>query len=232
MITLTIDGQEIQVKEGRTILEAARQHGPVAIPTLCYHEALAPFAACRMCLVELENRRGGQLVPACAYPCEEGLIVRTNSEKVRRSRRMTIELLMASAAHVPLIRAMAEDLGVDEPRATPLSRTTASCAACACGPATRSSACTPSAWSTAASRNGSAHPSALPPMSASSAAPASWSARPAPSPWRTSPGPRRPCGACSGSRSRRRWTAGSAATTYQERQFADIAVVLAQEAVP
>lgn len=117
MITLTIDGQEIQVEEGRTILEAAREHR-IPIPTLCYHEALEPFAACRLCVVELENRRGGQLAPACTYPCEEGLIVQTNSEKVRRSRRMTIELLMASAAHVPLIRAMAEELGVTEPRFT------------------------------------------------------------------------------------------------------------------
>ena len=120
MIALTIDGQEIRVKEGRTILEAARAYG-VPIPTLCYHEALAPVAACRMCLVELDAKgaaRGGQLAPACAYPCEEGLIVRTDSEKVRRSRRMTIELLMASAAHVPLIRAIADDLGVGEPRFT------------------------------------------------------------------------------------------------------------------
>ena len=108
MITLTIDDQEIQVKEGRTLLEAAREQG-IPIPTLCYHEALEPFAACRMCIVELENRRGGQLVPACAYSCEEGLVVHTNSERVRSSRRMTIELLMASAAHVPLIRAMAEE---------------------------------------------------------------------------------------------------------------------------
>ena len=116
MITLTIDGHEVQVKEGRTILEAARQQGLTAIPTLCYHQALAPFAACRMCLVELENRKNGALAPACAYPCEEGLVVQTNSEKVRRSRRMTIELLLASAAHVPLIQAMAEDLGVEAPR--------------------------------------------------------------------------------------------------------------------
>ncbi len=115
MITLQIDDQTIRVRKGRTILEAARAHG-IAIPTLCYHEALKPFAACRMCVVELENRRGGMLVPACSYPCEEGLIVRTNSDKVRRSRRMTIELLMASSAHVPLIRAMADDLGVGEPR--------------------------------------------------------------------------------------------------------------------
>jgi bidirectional [NiFe] hydrogenase diaphorase subunit len=122
MITLTIDGLEIEVEEGRTLLDAAREdaareHG-IRIPTLCYHEALEPFAACRMCVVELENRRGGQLVPACAYPCEEGLIVRTDSEKVLRSRRVTIELLMASAAHVPLIRAMADELGVTAPRFT------------------------------------------------------------------------------------------------------------------
>jgi len=115
MIRLAIDDQEIVTERGRTILDAAREHR-IPIPTLCYHEALEPFAACRMCVVELENRRGGQLVPACAYPCEEGLIVRTNSEKVRRSRRITIELLMASSAHVPLIRAMADELGVGEPR--------------------------------------------------------------------------------------------------------------------
>ncbi len=115
MITLTIDDQAVQVVEGRTILEAARRHS-IPIPTLCYHEALEPFGACRVCVVELENRRGGMLVPACSYPCEEGLIVRTNSEKVRRSRRITIELLMAASAHVPLIRAMADDLGVGEPR--------------------------------------------------------------------------------------------------------------------
>jgi bidirectional [NiFe] hydrogenase diaphorase subunit len=117
MITLTIDGQDVQVQEGRTILDAARQH-QIPIPTLCYHEALAPYSACRMCVVELENRRGGQLIPSCAYPCEEGMIVRTNSEKVNRSRRMTIELLMASAAHIPLIRAMADELGVTTPRFT------------------------------------------------------------------------------------------------------------------
>lgn len=130
MITLTIDGHEVQVKEGRTILEAARQHGLGTIPTLCYHEALAPFAACRMCLVELENRRNGALAPACAYPCEEGLVVQTDSEKVRRSRRMTIELLMASAAHAPLIRAMAEDLGVEAPRYTTEPNTCILCGLC------------------------------------------------------------------------------------------------------
>ncbi|MBN1317855.1 MAG: (2Fe-2S)-binding protein [Anaerolineales bacterium] len=117
MITLMIDDQQIQVREGSTILEAAKEIG-IPIPTLCYHEALKPYGACRMCVVELENRRGGQLVPACSYPCEENMVVRTNSERVRRSRRMTLELLMSSAAHVPIIQELAKELGVAEPRFT------------------------------------------------------------------------------------------------------------------
>jgi NADH dehydrogenase/NADH:ubiquinone oxidoreductase subunit G len=93
----------------------AREQG-IPIPTLCYHEALEPFAACRMCVVEVEAGRGRQLVASCAYPCADGLVVHTTSDAVLQSRRMTIELLTASAAHVPLIRAMAEELGVTSPR--------------------------------------------------------------------------------------------------------------------
>jgi bidirectional [NiFe] hydrogenase diaphorase subunit len=115
MVRLTIDGREIETEPGYTILEAAREHG-LPIPTLCYHEALEPFAACRMCVVEVETGRGRQLVASCAYPCADGLVVYTTSDAVLQSRRMTIELLMASAAHVPLIRDMAEELGVTTPR--------------------------------------------------------------------------------------------------------------------
>jgi NADH dehydrogenase/NADH:ubiquinone oxidoreductase subunit G len=139
MITLTMNGQEMQVSEGRTILEAAREHR-IPIPTLCFHEALEPYGACRMCVVELENRRGGQLVPACTHPCEEGLMVNTDSENVRRARRMTLELLMAASAHVPIIRQLADELGVGESASPALRwrRTTASSAACVCGLARRS----------------------------------------------------------------------------------------------
>jgi bidirectional [NiFe] hydrogenase diaphorase subunit len=115
MIRLTMDGREIKTEPGRTILEVAREHG-IPVPTLCYHEALKPFAACRMCVVEIETGRGRQLVASCAYPCTDGLVVYTDSDAVLRSRRMTIELLMASAAQIPLIRAMAEELGVTAPR--------------------------------------------------------------------------------------------------------------------
>jgi bidirectional [NiFe] hydrogenase diaphorase subunit len=117
MISLTIDSREVKVEPGSTVLEAARENG-ISIPTLCYHEALEPYAACRICLVELEGPGGSKLVPSCAYPCEEGLVVYTHSDMVLRSRRMTIELLMSSAAHIPLIHALAEELGVTEVRYT------------------------------------------------------------------------------------------------------------------
>ena len=115
MIHLKIDNQEIEVEEGTTILEAARENA-IFIPTLCYHEALEPYAACRLCIVELEGKRGSRLVASCAYPCEEGAVVHTNSEMVRRSRRVTVELLMASGEHLPLVKALAAELGIAEPR--------------------------------------------------------------------------------------------------------------------
>jgi NADH dehydrogenase/NADH:ubiquinone oxidoreductase subunit G len=117
MIRLSIDGLEIKTEPDRTVLEAAREHG-IYIPTLCYHEALKPFAACRLCVVEVNSGGGWRLVASCAYPCSDGLEVRTDTEAVLQSRRITVELLMASARNVPVIRQLAEELGVAEPRFT------------------------------------------------------------------------------------------------------------------
>jgi bidirectional [NiFe] hydrogenase diaphorase subunit len=115
MITLNIDGLRVEVPEGSTILEAAREHG-IEIPTLCYHEALEPYGSCRLCVVELATPRGPRLVASCVYPAEEGAVVKTNSEMVQRSRRITVELLLASAPNAPVIRELAARLGVQEPR--------------------------------------------------------------------------------------------------------------------
>jgi NADH dehydrogenase/NADH:ubiquinone oxidoreductase subunit G len=117
MVCLIIDGQEIKTEPNRTILEVAREQG-IHIPTLCYHEAMEPFAACRLCVVEAERGRGRQLVASCAYPCTDGLVVHTQSDAVLQSRRITVKLLMASSAHVPLIRQLADELGVGVPRFT------------------------------------------------------------------------------------------------------------------
>ncbi len=93
MVTLTIDEQSVQVPDGTTILEAARKLG-IHIPTLCHHQELrhAP-GACRVCLVEVARSRN--LVASCVAPTAEGMVVRTNSERVRRNRRAVLELLMS-----------------------------------------------------------------------------------------------------------------------------------------
>lgn len=116
MITLTIDDQLIQVPEGRTLLDACREHG-IAIPTLCYHPALEPYGGCRLCMVELEiPGRPPRLVAACVYPCEQGLVVYTHSALAQKSRRMSAELLLAGAGNVPEIQALAAELGVETVR--------------------------------------------------------------------------------------------------------------------
>ncbi len=117
MIRVTIDGQDYQASPDRTVLQVARENG-ISIPTLCHHEALEPFAACRLCVVEVNTGRDWRLVASCAFPCTDGLVVRTHSERVMRSRRLTLELLMASAAHVPIVQQLASELGVGEPRFT------------------------------------------------------------------------------------------------------------------
>ena len=95
MVTLTINGQTVQVPAGTTILEAAEKAG-IKIPTLCYLKDINEIAACRMCVVEVEG--SDRLAAACDTPVEEGLVVRTNSPKVRKARRVNMELLLSQHA--------------------------------------------------------------------------------------------------------------------------------------
>ncbi len=114
MVHITIDGLAVEVPHGYTILQAAREHG-IHIPTLCYLESLPPYAACRLCLVELASARG-KLVASCAYPCEEGLIVRTDSPAVLQARRTVVELLVSTSGHLAIVQALAREMGVGAPR--------------------------------------------------------------------------------------------------------------------
>ncbi len=114
MVTLTIDHRTMTVEDGTTILQAARAHH-ISIPTLCYHEALEPYAACRLCVVELVSARG-KLVAACAQECEEGMDILTSSPQVQTARRIVAELFMASGAHLPLVQAVAKAMGLEHPR--------------------------------------------------------------------------------------------------------------------
>lgn len=97
------------------MLEAARGAG-IDIPTLCHHEQLEPFGGCRLCIVEAESNGRSQLVVSCVYPAEEGLIVRTRTEKIDRIRRTLIELLMAHAPHAPKLEMLAELYGAGPDR--------------------------------------------------------------------------------------------------------------------
>jgi heterodisulfide reductase subunit A len=115
MINLTIDGKKVEVKEGTTILQAAEELG-IRIPTLCHFKALPPQGACRLCVVEIAGGARRGLSASCSYVAEEGLEVITNSERVIRARKLVIELLLLRCPDVPVIQALAREIGIDQSR--------------------------------------------------------------------------------------------------------------------
>jgi coenzyme F420-reducing hydrogenase beta subunit len=115
-VTLRIDDKDVKAREGETILDVARKVG-VDIPTLCYMSALSPFGACRLCSVEITDKRGRKkLVTSCNYPVEEGLLVSTKSEKVLKTRKLLLELLLARCPKVKKIQDLAQKYGIHAPR--------------------------------------------------------------------------------------------------------------------
>ena len=116
MATITIDGRRIEVPGSTTVLQVARSAG-VDIPTLCHHEALGPYGACRLCVVEAEGptlRRS--LVTSCTLPATDGLTVVTTSPTVQRARRMVLELLLGRSPGSERLRALARRHGVESTR--------------------------------------------------------------------------------------------------------------------
>ena len=95
--TLTIDGKQISAEEGATVLQAATEAG-IKIPTLCHLEGVYDVGACRLCIVEIAGTP--KLLPACTTKVSEGMEVKTDSERVRKYRRMILELLFAERNHV------------------------------------------------------------------------------------------------------------------------------------
>jgi coenzyme F420 hydrogenase subunit beta len=106
MITLNLNGVDVQVEKGSTILEAAQFLG-FPIPTLCHMEGLTPYGACRLCVVEIGTAPRSRLVTSCTYPVEEGLKVRTASKRVVEARKMILELLLASCPQSKTIQDLA-----------------------------------------------------------------------------------------------------------------------------
>jgi NADH dehydrogenase/NADH:ubiquinone oxidoreductase subunit G len=115
MIKLNINGLDVTVEDGSTILEAAKFLG-FPIPTLCHMEGLSPYGACRLCVVEIGEGARSKLVSSCTYPAQEGMKVRTASDRVMRARKMIIELLLATCPQSKVIQDLASQLNVRQQR--------------------------------------------------------------------------------------------------------------------
>lgn len=114
-LRLKIDDCLIETDGTGTLLEAARNAG-ICIPTLCYHPALEPYGACRLCSVEIEKNGRKRIVTACNYPVEEGLVVRTSSPEITDIRKMIVELLLARCPKENRLQELAREYGINEPR--------------------------------------------------------------------------------------------------------------------
>jgi predicted molibdopterin-dependent oxidoreductase YjgC len=114
-VTVRIDGDDVTVPEGATILDACRAKG-VDTPTICYAENLTPVNVCRVCVVELDGSR--TLVPSCSRPAEEGMEIQTDSDRVRHSRKMVLEFLGTGVdlSQAPEINGWSEQYGADTTR--------------------------------------------------------------------------------------------------------------------
>ena len=112
MPTVTLDGVQVEVETGATILDAARKAG-IWIPTLCYHPAVSNAATCRLCMVELDRGDRKQIVTACNYPVRRDITVSVSSEAAVRARRGVMQLLLARAPESEELKALAERMGVE-----------------------------------------------------------------------------------------------------------------------
>ena len=115
MVKFAIDGKKVEAEEGSTILKEAQKLG-IEIPTLCYHPALTPIGSCRLCIVEVTKGKRTRIVTSCNYPVEEGIEVKTDTEKVLRQRRLTMELLLARCPQVEIVKKLARQMGVKKGR--------------------------------------------------------------------------------------------------------------------
>ena len=115
MINLTINGTKVRAEEGSTILEVARFYG-IDIPTLCYHDELTPYGACRLCMVEVDDGKRTRLGASCLYPIKEGIVVRTHTKRLIEGRRLILELLLARCPNSKTLQDLACKMGLEQVR--------------------------------------------------------------------------------------------------------------------
>lgn len=114
-ITVTIDGRTTSVEKGTTILRAAHEMG-IVIPTLCHNDAVEPYAACRVCIVEASDGKGwAKIVTSCNYEVWDGLHVETQTEEVVEARRTVLDLILSAHPNAKPVRELAERYGITKP---------------------------------------------------------------------------------------------------------------------
>ncbi|MDI6785387.1 MAG: 4Fe-4S dicluster domain-containing protein [bacterium] len=111
MVKFTLNGKTVEAEESKTILQVATDAG-IKIPTLCYHPAIEPYGGCRLCIVEITKRGRTKVVVSCIYLAEEGIEVKTDTEKIIRSRQTILKLLLARCPESKKLKEIAEQLGV------------------------------------------------------------------------------------------------------------------------
>jgi NADH dehydrogenase/NADH:ubiquinone oxidoreductase subunit G len=114
-VTLNIDGKTVTANAEETLVDAAGAAG-VEIPTLCHNKKLKPYGACRLCLVELKRGKRSQLVASCGYYVKEGLEILTDSPRVRRARKLVLEVLVSMMPDSGMIKELARLYGVESTR--------------------------------------------------------------------------------------------------------------------
>lgn len=127
-IELEINGKLVNAQKEMTILQAAQNAG-IYIPTLCYDERLTPYGGCRLCTIEIIRNKKTRFVASCVYPVENGLIVKTESEQLKKIRKMIVELLLPFCPSGPLEN-LAKQYGIEKSRFTGENKGCVLCGLC------------------------------------------------------------------------------------------------------
>ncbi|MCX8043398.1 MAG: 2Fe-2S iron-sulfur cluster-binding protein, partial [Desulfobacterota bacterium] len=109
-ISIRIDNKKVRCAKGKTILNVARGCG-ISIPTLCSHEALLPYGACRLCIVEVAHRGICRIVASCTTTVQDGMRILTQSRRILSLRKTLVGLLASHCPDAPVVQRLAKDLG-------------------------------------------------------------------------------------------------------------------------
>ena len=129
MAIFTINGKTVKAEKGATVFEAARDAG-IEIPHLCYHKDMEPYGGCRLCMVEITDGGFTRLHPSCAFPVKDNIVVKTETERLKKGRKIIAELLLARCPDVDMVINLAASLGVTDSRFAKMESECVLCGQC------------------------------------------------------------------------------------------------------